>query len=299
MRNATRDQPQLSINFDLPHDFVDVGHSRLAHWCIGAGPDLVFVHGWPLHSATFRDIAPLLGRNYRCHLLDLPGAGRSEWTERSPAGLQEHADTLKHAIHELALERFSFVAHDTGAAIARLVAAELPDQVEGLVLSDTEIPGHLPWLVYAYSLATRLPGILPIFAAILRTRVLRRSSLALGNCFEDKDHLDGPFAKHFLQPLIDSPRALAGQLMLLANLNFDVVNQMERTTHRQIRAPVQLIWGPNDSFFPVAKARVMASQFPAGAEFITLKAGKIFAHEEFPEAYSEHAQAFLGRTLRS
>src|SRR5262245_5001990 len=97
-----------------PMAFVDLGHTRLAYWRFGSGPDLVFVHGWPLHSATFRRILPVLAREYTCHLVDLPGAGRSRTTAETPFGLAEHADTLRRAVDELGLERYSLLAHDSG-----------------------------------------------------------------------------------------------------------------------------------------------------------------------------------------
>src|SRR5262245_53887289 len=61
-----------------PRAFLDVGHSRLAYRRFGQGPDVVLVHGWPLHSATFRRLVPLLADAFTCHLFDLPGAGQTE-----------------------------------------------------------------------------------------------------------------------------------------------------------------------------------------------------------------------------
>ena len=42
----------------IPTARVDLGHSKVAYYRFGSGPDLVFVHGWPLHAATFRKIVP-------------------------------------------------------------------------------------------------------------------------------------------------------------------------------------------------------------------------------------------------
>ena len=39
-----------------PHRWVDVGDARLAYRRIGSGPDVFFVHGWPLSSATWRGV---------------------------------------------------------------------------------------------------------------------------------------------------------------------------------------------------------------------------------------------------
>ena len=43
----------------------------------GAGPDLVLLHGWGLHSGVWDDLLPELARRFRVHAIDLPGHGHS------------------------------------------------------------------------------------------------------------------------------------------------------------------------------------------------------------------------------
>ena len=45
----------------------------------GAGPDLVLLHGWSMHSAVWHDMADALADNFTLHLVDLPGHGQSGW----------------------------------------------------------------------------------------------------------------------------------------------------------------------------------------------------------------------------
>ena len=85
-------------SIDAPHDFVDIGHSQLAYWQYGQGPDLVLVHGWPLHSATYRYLLPHLSRHYRCHLFDLPGTGQTRTGASAPFGIHAHGESLMKAI---------------------------------------------------------------------------------------------------------------------------------------------------------------------------------------------------------
>lgn len=44
----------------------------------GAGPDLVLLHGWGLHSGVWIDVLPDLARRFRVHAIDLPGHGHSQ-----------------------------------------------------------------------------------------------------------------------------------------------------------------------------------------------------------------------------
>ena len=43
----------------------------------GAGPDLVFLHGWASSSKMWAGLLPQLAADYRCWSLDLPGFGDS------------------------------------------------------------------------------------------------------------------------------------------------------------------------------------------------------------------------------
>src|SRR5262245_60084291 len=126
--------------------FIDVGHSEVAHYRHGNGPPVLFVHGWPLHGATFRKLVPVLSRRFTCHVIDLPGTGASRWDERSRMGIIPHVETLRAVIGALGLRDYGIVSHDSGGVLARLVAAA-DASVRALVVSGSEIPGHRPLIV--------------------------------------------------------------------------------------------------------------------------------------------------------
>ena len=76
---------------------IDVGPSKLAYTRTGRGPDLVFVHGWPLHGATFRHIVPALSDRFTCHVIDLPGTGASVWTADTRFSIDAQAEATRLA----------------------------------------------------------------------------------------------------------------------------------------------------------------------------------------------------------
>jgi pimeloyl-ACP methyl ester carboxylesterase len=274
---------------------LDVGSARLAYRRTGAGPDVVLVHGWPLHGETFRAIVPRLASQFTCHVLDLPGTGRSEWSESTPITLRAHAAAVVRAIELLELPRVGFVAHDSGGAVARRAAAELGARCFGLVLGNTEIPGYRPPALVALVRLAKLPGGWRLLPLLLRSRWLRHSGLGFGGCFHDRRMIDGEFASLFIEPLLASPRVAAGQLALARQFDWSVIDDMA-ATHARITAPVSLLWGVDDPWFPLARARGMVDQFPGGAELVELPDGKLFVHEERPAEWAEHARRFLERT---
>jgi haloalkane dehalogenase len=83
--------PDVMATFAAPR-FLELPHGRLAYYRFGRGPDVVMVHGWPLHAATYRHVIPALAERYTLHLFDLPGTGHTtEWT--GPISLWEHPAT--------------------------------------------------------------------------------------------------------------------------------------------------------------------------------------------------------------
>ena len=45
---------------DEPTRWIDVGAGEAAIRTDGSGPDVLFVHGWPVSGATFRNVLPHL-----------------------------------------------------------------------------------------------------------------------------------------------------------------------------------------------------------------------------------------------
>ncbi|WP_394826032.1 alpha/beta fold hydrolase [Pendulispora albinea] len=281
-----------------PHDFIDIGHSRIAHWRFGRGPDLVFVHGWPLHAGTYRDVAAALARSYTCHLFDLPGIGRSQSEPDAPVGLVEYGEAVRAVVDALGLERFAYVSHDSGGVAARLAAAGDP-RVTGLVLGNTEIPGHRSWLVEAYAMSANLPGAAAVFQALLGARLFRRSALGFGGCFTDaRRSLEGEFTELFIAPMLGSSEVMAAQLRLAQRLDFSVIDRLGEV-HARIDAPALLVWGTDDPFFPLAKAKRTLGQFAGGAELREIRGAKLFCHEDHAEEFVSYAEPFLARCFDS
>lgn len=281
-----------------PHRMLDIGHSKVASWTFGPGPetdalDVLFIHGWPLDGATFRRIVPYLAGAYRCHVIDLPGVGQTTSSPGAPIDFISHAASVQAAADALGLDRYAVLAHDSGGFVARLLAAEDP-RVTGLVLSDTEIPGHTPALVIAFALLARTPVATLAMRAMLRSGLLRRSALGFGGCFEDPAYVEGDFFELFIQPMLASDRAAWAQLSLLTTLHKGTMAALERA-HPRVRVPVQLIWGSDDPFFPIEKAKRMAPQLGGPVTFETIPGAKLFPHEDHAETFARLARPFLAK----
>lgn len=276
-----------------PTRFVDVGTCELAYWREGEGPDLVLIHGWPLHSATWRGVLPHLAPHFTCHLLDLPGAGETRDTAETPKELDAHAAMVGRAIDDLGLDEYALMAHDSGAVVARLVARDHGRRVFGLVMGNTEIPNFRSMLIRMLILSGSTGLGRRTMPMVMRSPWLRRSRLGFGTCFDDPALIDGEFFAHFLEPVLASPERQERQMRIFEGFDWSLVDDLARI-HGEITAPAQLLWGRGDPWFPLKAARQMTGQFGGGCELVELP-GKLFVHEEHPRKFAEAATEFLSR----
>ncbi|HYB99888.1 MAG TPA: alpha/beta hydrolase [Candidatus Limnocylindrales bacterium] len=260
----------------------------------GTGPALVFIHGYPTHGYTWRHLLPRLSQSHRCVVVDLPGLGDSRWTGSTDFRFTAQARRLCRLFETLGLERYSILAHDTGATIARVVALSHGERVARLALINTEIPGHRPPFIQLYQRIAAMPGASLTFAMPMRLKAFRKSPMGFGEfysdpvLFDDPDNL-GPY----VDPLLQSRARVEGALAYLRGIEWDVVDGL-REKHAQIRARTMLIWGEDDKTFPVELGEQMAAQFRPPARFVRIPNASLMPHEERPSMVLDAVVPFLG-----
>lgn len=274
-----------------PHRHLDVGAGEVGYRVVGTGPDVVFVHGWPVSSATFRLLLPHLVDHVTCHLLDLPGAGASRYNATTPLSIANHIRSVQRSLDMLGLDDVAVVGHDSGGMIARHAMAG-DTRLRALGLIDTE-PSQRPSLKFRSFVAGRkVPGFGAALGWLAGRPRLRRSRLVLGDAFADSSLLDGEFDEFFLQPLARSREHRAATMALFRSFDLQLVRDLG-AVHPRIDVPVVLVWGEHDRFFPVHQARAMVHEFPHATLEVIEGAG-LFSHEERP---AEVARALLPTLL--
>lgn len=272
---------------DPPARFLDVGVGEVAYRTVGHGPDVLFVHGWPVSSATFRKLLPHLVDRVTCHLIDLPGAGDSRFTPDTELSIDNHIRSVTRVVDILGLTDVAVIGHDSGGLIARHAMAG-DRRMRCLGLIDTEQSTGTSWKFRSFIAGRRFPGFGAALGWAAGRRRLRRSRLVLGDAFADPALLDGEFDEFFLQPLHHSRAHRDAATRVLRSFDLRLVDGLKEL-HAVIDVPVQLIWGERDKFFPVEWARQMVGDFPNASLTVVPGAG-LFSHEERP---AEVAQALL------
>lgn len=105
--------------------------SRIHVKILGAGPDLVLLHGWAMHGGIWDGICHQLAQNYRLHLVDLPGHGLSPACE--PGSLE----SMVEMVAEILPENCIMAGWSLGGLIAIELALQRPAQIAKLVLVST------------------------------------------------------------------------------------------------------------------------------------------------------------------
>ncbi len=270
-----------------PDRWLDVGAGEVAHRQVGRGPDVLFVHGWPVSGATFRLLVPHLMDHVTCHLIDLPGSGSSRFGDDTTLTIDQHIRTVRRVVDLLELDDVAVVGHDSGGLIARHAMAG-DHRLRAMGLIDTEQPHGSSWRFRLFLAARHAPGLAAGLGWVAGQPRVRRNEFVFGGAFADSSRLDGEFDEFFLRPLHDIPERRVAAVRVLRSFDYQLVRDLV-DVHRRIEVPVQLVWGDRDRFFPIEQAEAMVATFP-DARLATVHGAGLFSHEEKP---AEVAQALL------
>jgi len=227
--------------------YVDVGDLRLHAVTGGEGPPLLLVHGWPQTWYAWRMLMPALARDFSVIAVDQRGIGLS-------GKPQEGYDTGTLASDLVALmdaldhPRFALYGTDTGMPIAYALAADHPDRVERLVVSEAPLPGISPSppLLLPPPLNARLWHLtfnqLP---DINEQLVTGREDIFFGAEFDASAgirKLPPEVVKYYVDTLAASPDALRGSFGIYRAFPAIIVQNEQRKT-RRLTLPVLAIGG--------------------------------------------------------
>ncbi|MFJ9352162.1 alpha/beta fold hydrolase [Streptomyces sp. NPDC101237] len=199
----------------------------------GRGPTLVLIHGYPQTWYEWHDIMPALAKHYTVIAPDLPGAGESD----APASGYDKKTMAAHLhglLASLGKDRdVNVVGHDIGTMVAYSYAAQYPDSVKKLVLSEAPIPdksiykfpaltdrGPGVWNFGFFSLRTGLPESLirgheeTWTSGFMRSIAVKKDALTdddlrvFSSYLRDYAHLEASFAwfRTFPQDIADNAR---------------------------------------------------------------------------------------------
>jgi len=260
---------------------------------IGNGENLVFIHGFPTHGYTWRKLIPQLSKHFKCHILDLPGLGNSEWSEKTDFKSKAQARYIISLLGKLRIEKYSLIAHNSGATIARVIAIE--EKVDNLIMLNTEIPFHRPPWIPFYQRIGLLPTIPAIIRVLLKQNWFIKSSMGFKELYYDKSMLEDKLnILPYINPVVSSQLKTIGAFKYLKGIDWELVDEF-KNSHSKITARTLMLWGEKDKTFPMKLGKQMVSQFSSETDFVIIKNASLLPHEEKPNEVIREILKFIKR----
>jgi haloalkane dehalogenase len=137
-------QREISADFPFGLKRARVHDADMAYVDVGDGAPIVFLHGNPTSSYTWRNVIPHVQQLGRCLAPDLIGMGASSPSPTYSYKFADHANYLDAWFEQLNLsENVILVVQDWGAALGFDRAVRFPESVSGIVYMEAMVRPRL------------------------------------------------------------------------------------------------------------------------------------------------------------
>jgi pimeloyl-[acyl-carrier protein] methyl ester esterase len=117
--------------------------SDLAYEVVGAGPDLLLLHGWASSRRLWRELLPILSARYRCWLVDLPGHGGSAGAVPARFDAVHMAQAVETFCDARGLGPVTVCGHSMGGWLTLAFAGLYPERVTRAVAINPVVTGRV------------------------------------------------------------------------------------------------------------------------------------------------------------
>jgi pimeloyl-ACP methyl ester carboxylesterase len=256
----------------------------------GEGPPIVFVHGLLVDGSLWRKVTPLLSDSFRCLVPDFPIGSHTvpmnPDTDLSPPGL---ASIVAAFLEALDLEGVTLVGNDTGGAISQITAANHPERIGRLVLTNCDaFENFLPPAFRPLQWAARVPGALTAMMEGMRIGAMRRLPIAFGWLI--KRDFKGAPTREWVAPYLSDRDIRRDTIKVLKGIDpehtFDAADKLAH-----FDKPVLLAWAVEDRFFAPSFAERLAATIP-NARLEWIDDSYTFVSEDQPERLAQLVEEF-------
>lgn len=246
---------------------------------------ILLMHGIPTWGYLYHSvIPPLVAKGYRVIAPDFLGHGWSDRRDRFDRSFQTQAQMIRVLLQHLNLEKVDVVGHDTGGAVALILAIEHSHLVNRLILTNSVCYDRFDddMLDFGHPLRWKPQSVNAMVEAL-------QESLAMG--LSNPEKLTPAFSEGIIAPWASEE----GKLSLIRNASALNANQTMALVdrHGTITAPTQVIWGMDDPWQKSEDGRQLASEIPT-ATFVPIKNASHWIQQDASETFTYELLSFLG-----
>lgn len=260
---------QTFPDVDIPGKTADFGTHSIYYVDVGQGLPLLFLHGGFQDHRGWGGQIKELSERFRCIACDTRGHGRSTGVTLAASYAEYGRDCIR-LLDTLGIERASLIGFSDGGCTALAMAIDSPERLHKLVLIGTP-----------YNKTNYHPGILDRFESISLADFESNAPARMRvNIERMKEHMDEGAWKAYWN------RIMKG--LWLNEPQFDL------RSFRGFGAPVLILHGENEQYFPLDASVALAGAFPNAELRIVPGAGHGVAQEQ-PATTNELIVEFLSK----
>ncbi len=247
---------------------------------VGEGPALVFLHLVLAEASHWDKMPALLSDRYRCIFPTLPmGAHRLPARSDADLSVDDLARAVVDLIKALQLDRVTIVGNDSGGAISQVLAANYPEVVAGVVLTNCDMYDDFPPKLFSYfSLLPHIPGGMKLAGHALKIRAFWGLPFVFGRL---TNVVDAVKIDRWADALLADARIRVDAQKVLSGFRAEVTNCAARAL-RETNIPILVAWGEDDRAFKPALAERFVEEVPT-AELIWISNCKTLVCWDQPE----------------
>jgi pimeloyl-ACP methyl ester carboxylesterase len=271
------------------HQEIQLAAGKIRYREAGEGRPILFVHGYLVDSRLWDGVVDRLSDRFRCLAPDWPlGAHQVAMNPNADLSPPALAGLIAEFVERLELDDVTLVGNDSGGAISQILAANHPDRVARLALTNCDTHENFPPGIFkAMPPLAKLPGGMVVLSAPFRIPFVARQAFA-------------PFARTKI------PDDLIASWMRPATQDSGVMHDTKKVTagmnkrHTLAAAknlqtsdiPLRLLWAPGDRFFPLKYAERLATEVP-NSQLLEIPDAKTFVPLDQPQRVADEIARFI------
>lgn len=106
---------------------------KLSIETFGQGEPLVFIHGMGSAATAWKPLIKGLSNDFKLVLIDLPGHGKTPYSQNQPMDPNSLAKLIKQNLADLHIDKFHLIGNSLGGWICLEIAANYPESVSSVI----------------------------------------------------------------------------------------------------------------------------------------------------------------------